>query len=715
VGQDRTARQELCYLDVGGTFTDAFVVDEHGDFVIGKAPTTPQDISEGLFAAIENAFDAGNIERRQGFSELKIIGYGATTVLNALLTRRGEKTGLIVTRGFEHLLLIERGKQTWTEYDRRDRIHSLTHRHLNPIVPRNCIRGVTERVDGAGKVVIPIYEHDIRAAVDHLLDQAVSAIAICFLWSFLRPEHERRAAEIAGQMISQRGVKCRVVTSVEVSPVMRELSRANATIIEAYTSRLAHSAFAEIEVGLGTRGFGGRLQVMQSSGGLASPSNVKAVDTLHSGPVGALVGGRYLAELYGLDNMITTDVGGTSFDVGLINHGQITIRRDPTAARMILGVPMIEVLSIGAGGGTMARIDPLTNRLQVGPESAGATPGPVCYGRGGTVPTVTDADLLLGYLNPDYLAGGRIRADMSAVQAAMKSAIADPLGVDVTAAAEGIRQIIDTKMRTAVVGLVEARGFDLASYTLIAAGGGGPTHCAGYTENVKLAGVMMLPYSGAFSAFGSSSADYAHHYTRALNLIIPPSPDAAIKVETVRHLATVLEEMSDGAIAAMQAEGFAPDTVTLRPQVMVRYGRQLNDLIVPIHTRAPSTAQDFDTIIEAFERQYEQTYARAAKFPQAGFHITDVGLVASSPKVRPRLREYRLISADPSDAARKPSRRAHFRNDWHDTAVYDFARLAAGNVIRGPAIIEDRTTTYVVPPNQYVEIDKFFTLWLKTA
>lgn len=715
MGQSKSARQELCYLDVGGTFTDAFVVDENGDFVIGKAPTTPHDISQGLFAAIESAFNAGGVDRRTGFSELKIIGYGATTVLNALLTRRGDKTGLIVTKGFEHLLLIERGKQTWTEYDRRDRIHSLTHRHLEPLVPRNCIRGVTERVDCAGNVVIPLYEEEIVSAVEHLLDQGVAAIAICFLWSFLRPDHERRAQSIAAETILRRGAKCRVVSSVEVSPVIRELSRANATIIEAYTSRLAHSAFGDIEHGLEGRGFNGRLQVMQSSGGLAAPAAVKAVDTLHSGPVGALVGGRYLAELYGFDNMITTDVGGTSFDVGLINHGEISIRRDPTAARMILGVPMIEVLSIGAGGGTMARVDPLSNRLQVGPESAGSTPGPVCFGRGGKQPTVTDADLLLGYLNPDYLAGGNIRADMNAVRTAMQTAIADPLGIDVVAAAEGIRQIIDTKMRTAVIGLVQARGFDLSSYNLIAAGGGGPTHCAGYTEDVPLAGVMMLPYSGAFSAFGSSSADYAHHYIRAVNLVIPPGADEDRKLTAASKLSEVLGQLAQEALAAMKAEGFAEASVTLRPQVMIRYGRQLNDLTVGIHTLAPSSQGDFDAIIDSFERQYEHTYARAAKFPQAGYHITDVGLIASSPKVRPRLREYALVSANPSAAALKGTRRAYFKSDWFDAKIYEFRRLEAGNVIPGPAIIEDRTTTYVVPPGRSVEIDKYFTLWLKNA
>ena len=711
--QSVRARQALCYLDVGGTFTDAFVVDEAGGYLIGKSPTTPEDISQGLFAAIEAALDAGGLDHRQAFSELSIIGYGATTVLNALLTRRGDKTGLLITRGFEHLLLIERGRQTWTEYDRRDRIHALTHRHLDPIVPMALIRGITERVDATGHAVIPVYEKEIAPAVEELLDQKVDAIAICFLWSFLNPAHERKAAEIAEAVIARRGAKCRVVTSVDVSPVLRELSRANATIIEAYTSRLAHSAFSSIEEGLGTRGFAGRLQVMQSSGGLAAPSNVKAVDTLHSGPVGALVGGRFLADLYGLENMITTDVGGTSFDIGLINRKQINVRRDPTAARMILGVPMIEVLSIGAGGGTMAWIDPLTNRLQVGPESAGAVPGPVCYGRGGTRPTVTDADLVLGYLNPDFLANGTIQVDMDAVQAAFKTTIADPLGIDVITAAEGVRRIIDTKMRTALTGLVEARGFNLSAYHLIAAGGGGPVHCAAYTENVPLAGVMMLPYSAAFSAFGSSSADYAHHYTRALNLIIPPDIDEDGKRAAVRTLNAALGELQAQAIGDMVKEGFSPKDVTIQPQVMVRYGRQLNDLTVASHTVAPAAPEDLDRILAAFELQYEATYARAARFPQAGYHITDVGMIASSPKVRPRIREHALVSETPDTSAMKGMRKVFFRTAWHDATIWDFTRLKAGNIVQGPAIIEERTTTFVVPPDKYVEFDRYLTLWLK--
>lgn len=708
------AEQVLCYIDVGGTFTDAFLVDDRGDFVIGKAPTTPADISQGFFAAIEEALDSAGLDREKAFSELKITGYGSTTVLNALLTRRGVKVGLLTTAGFEDLLLIERGKQTWTEYDRTDRIHAITHRHLDPLVDKGRIHGITERVDGTGRAVVPMYEGDVERAVEDLLDQEVEAIAICFLWSFLNDAHERRAAEIAREVIARRGATCQIALSVDINPVMRELPRTNATLIEAYTSRLAHSAFAAIEDQLAERKFRGRLQVMQSSGGLASPANVKAVDTLHSGPVGGLIGGRHVADLYGFENVITSDVGGTSFDVGLINKRQITVRRDPTAARMLLGVPMIEVLSIGAGGGTLAKIDPLTGRLQVGPESAGAVPGPVCYGRGGTQPTVTDADLLLGYMNPDYFAGGNIDVDLGDVRQAMRDKIADPLGIDVTAAAKGIREIIDTRMRTALTGLVEARGFDISSYYLTAFGGAGPTHCAGYTEGVPLAGVLMFPYSATFSAFGASAADYEHSYTRAVNVIIPPGIDDDGKSEQAQRLAGVWGELAAKALEDMQADGFEPGQVTLRPQAMVRYGRQLNDLIIDFDTVEPQDSDDLDRLIAKFEQQYEETYARAARFPQAGYHITDVGMVASVPKIRPEIRKHEMKGETPPADADKGTRLAMFDGDWRDTRIWDLRSLQAGNIIEGPAIIEDRTTTYVVPSTRYIEFDAYLTLWLKS-
>jgi acetone carboxylase beta subunit len=295
----------------------------------------------------------------------------------------------------------------------------------------------------------------------------------------------------------------------------------------------------------------------------------------------------------------------------------------------------------------------------------------------------------------------------------IRTVIAEPLGLSVIEAADGIRQIIDTKMRTAMVGLVEARGLNMSSYHLLAAGGGGPTHCAGYTDKVPLAGVLMLPYSAAFSAFGSSSADYEHHYSRATNLIIAPDIDAPGKAAVAGKLAAVWTDLVEQAMRDMRTEGFDLASVVLRPLVMVRYGRQLNDLVVTSHTLTPDGAADLDSILAAFERQYEETYARAARFPQAGYHITDVGLVATSPKVRPRIKEHALVSDRPEPEARKGTRRAYFAGNWHDTAIYELLKLKAGNRITGPAIIEDRTTTYVVPPDRAIEVDRFLSLWLK--
>ncbi|HEY8429716.1 MAG TPA: hydantoinase/oxoprolinase family protein, partial [Sandaracinaceae bacterium] len=342
---------ELCYIDVGGTFTDAFLVDADGNFVTAKAPSTPSDVSKGFFRAIERASDEMGLPVQQTLSALRVLGYGATIALNTVLTRRGGKPGLIVTRGFEHLLVMGRGKQSWTELDRPARIHPVTHRMLEPLIPYERVRGVTERIDCLGAEQIPLYEDEAREAVGELLDMGADAIVICFLWSFLNDSHEARAAEIAREVIAERGSDAAVVTTHEVSPVIRELPRANAAVFEAYAGPLVRRAFANLESELASNGFEGELQVMQSAGGLAPARTVKVVDTIQSGPVGGLVGGRFVGELYGFRNIITTDVGGTSFDLGLITNGKVAVNREPTVGRFVLGVPIAEVISIGAGGG----------------------------------------------------------------------------------------------------------------------------------------------------------------------------------------------------------------------------------------------------------------------------------------------------------------------------------------------------------------------------
>jgi len=707
-----TPRPELCYVDVGGTFTDAFLVDASGDFVTAKAPSTPDDVSRGFFRAVERAAEEIGVPVERTLSGLRVLGYGATLALNTVLTRRGGTPGLVVTRGFEHLLTMGRGKQSWTELDRPARIHPVTHRMLEPLVPFERVRGVSERIDCLGAEQIPLYEDDVTAAVSELLDAGADAIVVCFLWAFLNDGHEARAAELAREEVARRGLDAPVVAAHEVSPVIRELPRANAAVFEAYAGPLVRRAFAGLEGELAASGFDGELQVMQSAGGLAPARAVKVVDTIQSGPVGGLVGGRYIGELYGFRNAITTDVGGTSFDLGLITNGKVAVNREPTVGRFVLGVPIAEVISIGAGGGTIAGLDPLTGRLVVGQESAGADPGPVCYGRGGTEPTVTDANLVLGYLNPNRFAGGQMELDVAAAHAAIEAGIAGPLGLSVEEAAAGIRRIIDTRMRESIHGLVVSRGFDISEYHLLAFGGGGPGHVAGYTEGVPLAGILMFPYSSVFSAFGAAAADYEHHYSQSLNLVVPPDADDDDVLGFGERITAVWERLRERGREQMEAEGFDPAELEYRFLAMLRYGRQLNDLIVTSPVERIDSVADWRALIDAFEEQYSQTYSRAARYPQAGYDIFEVGLVVRAPKIRPTLPRAELVSERPPDAARRGTRAAHFDGDWLETEVLGLDEMEPGNELAGPAVIENPYTTIVVPPGRRVRIDEYRSVWM---
>lgn len=706
------SRPTLCYTDVGGTFTDCFVVDEDGGFVLGKSPSTPHDIADGFLNALGQARDALELDQREFLSSLDVIGYGATTVLNALLTRRGGRPGMLITGGFEQLLLMERGKQSWVTLSRQDRIHPVTHRHQEPLIPRQRIRGVGERIDSLGRELIGLDEDGTRTAVRELLAEEVDSIVVVFLWAFLADAHEVRVREIAKEVMTEEGVDLPVFISSEVSPTLRELPRANATCIEAYAGPSTLRALARLETDLKDGGFGGDLQVMQSAGGLAPARHVRAIDTAMSGPVGGLVGTRFIGELYGFDNLISTDVGGTSFDVGLITDGFIGVDREPVLAGLLLSLPMMEVASIGAGGGTIARIDALTGRLGVGPESAGAVPGPVCYGQGGVEPTVTDADLVLGYLDPAGFIGGRIALDVEAATDAIRRKIAEPLGLSVAAAAAGIRDVIDTRMRETVSGLVALRGLAQEEYALLGFGGGGPSHLAGYTRGLPLKAVMTFPYAAVFSAFGAAAADYEHHYHRAVNVVIPAAASDEELIDVGARMSSAWERLEEQARDQMRREGIDLSTVRSRHLAMVRYGKQLNDLIVASPVTRGDTPAQMRSLLEAFENQYAKLYAKGAQFPQAGFEVFEVGLVASVSKVKPNLVALPLESEDPAHA-RIGERPAYFEDEWVASPRFAWSALRPGNRVTGPAVIEHPTTTLVVPPDRAARLDEYRTVWIE--
>jgi acetone carboxylase beta subunit len=710
---ENSMRPVLCYTDTGGTFTDTFVVDASGDFVVSKAPSTAEDISKGFFNSVALSAESLGQTMQEFFGQLQVVGYGTTVVINAILNRGGVKTGVITTRGFEHILLMERGRQTYTGYNYTDRLHTLTHRHTNPLVPYEQIRGVTERIDCFGKPIVQLYEQEARQAARELIETDCEAIVILFLFCWLNPEHERRMREIVYEVAREMNREVDVYISFEVSPVTRELNRLNATIVEAYATPFFKSAVGRVEKKVKDYGFRGTLQIMQSTGGLAAADYVKVVETLESGPVGGLIGGQYIGRLYGFDNLITTDVGGTSFDVGLVNKGVITVEREPEVARMLMGVPMAQINSIGAGGGTIARLDPLTGRLQVGPDSAEAVPGPVCYDLGGEQPTVTDTDVILGYIDPEYFLGGSIKLNKEKAQAVMKEKIADPLDLDVVQAAAGVKELIDTKMKDALVGMVMSRGYDISEYYLLGIGGGGPTHLAGYSEGVPLKGVMAFPYSAAFSAFGAASANYEHRYTLATNIVAPYMAGDELKTGLGQAISRAWEDLEQAALVQMDKEGFARDEVSFVHQAMIRYGRQLDDLIVVSPVERIGSPADWDALMRAFEDAYEAIYTKASKFPEAGYEIFEIGLIASVPKIKPVLRRFEVGDSTPPGGSQKGRRQCYFGDQWVETSVYDGHTLTAGNTVEGPSVVEFSTSTLVVPPWRQAYVDEYLTFWLK--
>ena len=706
-------KELYCYIDVGGTFSDCFVMDEGGNFVSGKAPSTPHDISIGTFNAIKAVFEKLGVGRGEFYKNVNLLGFGSTVVVNTILTRKGRKTGIIITKGFEDILLMERGKQSWVSYNRIDRMHPVTHRHLEPLVPKGLIKGVTERTDGLGRILIPLYENEAHSAVNELLDQGIEALVICCLWSFLNDSNEMKLKEIAESIVEKRNLNCQIYRSVDISPVIRELSRLNAAVIEAYSSKVLMRSLSAMEANLKEYGFLGNLQIMQSSGGVAQPKLIKAVETLNSGPVGGIMGARYMGDIYDEKNIISADMGGTSFDLGLINNGEVEIDRDPICAGMILGIPMIEILSIGAGGGTKAYIDTLTGRLNVGPDSAGADPGPVCYDKGGTVVTVTDADLLLGYINEDNFIGGKIKLNKRKAEEFLKQQIADLLNIDLIEAAAGIRQLIDVRMKNTISGLVEARGLEISEYTLVAFGGAGGTHVEGFTKDLPLRGVMFFPYSAVFSAFGAATLPYQHYYTRSINMVIPASASDDIKMECGRRINKVWSELKNIAIKQIREERISEEKMSYRYIAQIRYGRQLQDLLVTSPVSRIKTPEDWNKLIDAFENLYSNKYAKIATYPQAGFEIFNIGLVCYQYLVKPRINKAEIVRTKFKKNAFIGERKAFFYGDYYDTKIFDSNCLLPGNIIEGPAIIEDPTTTFVIPPAKSLEIDEYKTYWLK--
>src|SRR6185436_2668629 len=681
-------------FDVGGTFTDFVLQSEDGRLLTGKRLTTPDDPARACVEGLQELVARAGL----GWADLAQAVHGTTLGSNVVIERKGGHVALLTTRGFRDVLIIGREK--------RYQLYDLLIEKPAPLVPRSRIREVTERVAFDGEVLVPLDEAGLRRTVQALRVDRVESIAICFLHSYANPAHERRAAEI----VREEAPHVAVSLSSEISPVIREYERTSTTVVNAYVMTAVRDYLGRLEEALAALDYRGRLFVMQSGGGIATAETMARfpVRMIESGPAaGALMAAAY-GKLTSHADLVAFDMGGTTAKLSLIADGRPQTIREFELHRIRLqpgsGIPMniqaIDLVEIGAGGGSIARVE--TGVLRVGPDSAGAAPGPICYGLGGTAPTVTDANLVLGYLNPEYFLGGRMRLDVEGARRGIGDHVAGPLGLDVAEAAWGIHQVVTTNMELATRVVSIERGYDPRRLALAAFGGSGPVHGCRLAQALGIPRAILPAAAGVTSAIGLLAAevrfDTSRSYVRRLDAIDPG------------YLASILDEMARQGAAVVREAGVG-GTLSVARSADMRYVGQGYELSVPIPD-GPVEGGTAAALRSAFDRVYAHRYGYSD--PKAAVELVTAAVTVTGAGPEVRLGEQPPGARDIAQA-RKPSRPVYFpeTRGYVECAIYDRGRLPVGGTIPGPAIVEEPESTTVLPPGTTAEIDRWANLVVK--
>ncbi|WP_352762690.1 hydantoinase/oxoprolinase family protein [Mesorhizobium sp. M0847] len=693
-------------IDAGGTMTDTILVDQDGHFKIGKSATTPKNEAEGFLASAEDAADAWGISLEQLFSGVNVVLYSGTGMLNTLLSRTGRRLGLITTKGLEDMILMGRGLQAWADYSYADRLHAVTHHHPDPLVPRRRTHGVTERIDQFGDIVLPLYEHEVAIAARKLIADKVEAICIMTIFSHVNPVHEKRIAEICREEVLKAGADILIYTSHEVRPVIREQSRLNSVLIEAYATSRGRKQLRGIEDVSKKYGFKYGVQTLLSFGGLTSINHPRLHETMISGPIGGILGAAYVGKLIGNDSLICSDMGGTSFDMGVISRGQTRIENEPLMDRFKLNVPTLHLDTIGAGAGMILKVDPLTKKVSLGPESAGSDPGPICFAKGGTEPTIADCDAILGRLNPYYFLGGKVVLQVEKARKAFEEKFSSILGVGVEEAAEGMIDMLEADANNALRRVISGQGIHPSEFTLLSYGGSGPLHLAGCSRGIGFKDIITFQFAAAFSAFGCTTADFMRRHSVSTQHDIGARASDDELLAFGKKVTDVWNDLTKAAVDEMISDGHIRDKIKTVPFLMMRYTGQLEDVEVMAPLAEVNSADDMRRVIDEFEAVYAKVNHRVSRYGEAGFTITELGLIATADKVKPVLLKRPLGKSAPA-AAHKGVREAYIGGRWHKANLYEMDLLQPGHEVIGPAIIEHPATTLVVHPQDRVHVDEW--------
>ncbi len=666
-------------VDIGGTFTDIVALDAEGRLVLTKVPSTPKDLLEGIGSAVRRVLALAGAPA----SAVERFIHGTTVATNAVLEQKGAVTAILTTEGFEDVL--EMGRQ------KRSRMYDLDMDPETPtfVAPRRRRIGIRERLDARGAVLVPLDEAQVRAAVTALKRDGVQAIAVCYLFSFVDPRHERRTREICREAAPEISVSL----SSDVDPTFREYERLCVTAFDAYLGPVVKRYLAGLAQTLKDLGIAGVPLVMRSRGGIVSAGVAaqQPVTLFLSGPAAGVIGARFAAERSGVRDFVSLDMGGTSNDVAVVRGGEPLIAAEGFIGPYPVRTPMVDVNTVGAGGGSIAWID-AAGGLRVGPRSAGADPGPACYGRGGEQATVTDANLLLGYLNPERFAGGLMTLEMAPATRAV-AAVGERLGLDATAAAAGIIRVINARMADQIRLVTIKRGYDPREFALVVLGGAGPVHGVALAEEMGMAEVIVPEAPGVLAAFGLLAAAIEHQHARTL-----PGRADAIDLEAVNGC---LAELDAAGRARMAEEGVPAADVRVAYSADMRYVGQAYELEVPV--TVPLAPGRIAEAVRGFHETHERVYgyARTDQPVELVNYRTVHRYPLPSLKLRPPARSEGGVGA-----ARVGERRAYFApGGFVATSVYDRARLPLGSRVPGPAIVEQADTTTVIPPGYAAAVD----------
>lgn len=678
-------------VDTGGTFSDfVYVNEETSEITVAKVPSTPDDPSEAILAGVELL-----IARGVAAADIRYFCHGTTVGTNALLEGKGARTGLLVTRGFRGIYEVAEQSRPHGPV-----IFDIMYDRPAKLVPPSRTGEVAERVSFEGEILETLDEGALRRTLRDMRATGVDSIAVCLLFSFLAPQHEERVRSIAAEEIPG----CGVSLSSEIVPQIREYYRLSTTVVNAYLQPILARYIDNLDQRLKSAGvMTPQKYIMQSNGGMSTfaATAKKAVATVLSGPAGGITASVHACRTTGIQNLITFDMGGTSCDVALIKDGAPSVSNRGKVEGRDVALPMIDINTVSAGGGTLAHVDRF-GELVVGPQSAGAMPGPVCYMRGGTQPTITDCNLVLGYLSPNNFLGGKMRLDIEAARRAIEAVVAGPLGMTVMDAAEGIVRIINVKMQEAIKAISTMRGHDLRDFKLLAFGGAGPLHAGSMAADLGMAGVVIPLYPGVYSAMGLVMSDVKHDYIRSRLVNLTRITEDEIN--------SVFAELAAQARTDLTGEEFPADRISVEYAIDMRYAGQGYEMTLPCpHPLKPG---DLATLRRAFDEEHRKSFGHTAPSEPVeivSWRLRGVGRVPPVTLPKYEVAGLRL------DAAVREVRKARFQGKMLECPVYQRERLDVGVSFAGPAIVDQLDCTSVIAPGQIATVDAYKNIIVETG